>query len=220
MLEDELRDLLAQQLSRLEPGLVLIQKEQYVPNELGTRGFIDLFARDAQGHFVLIEIKRSAASSREAIHEVLKYVEGVKAHLGARDHEIRVFIVATDWTELLIPFSRFVADSTISVRGIKISVGSRKRIRTADISPVGTSRGRLLAPWHELNFYKSEEDLKRGLREYERSCNTKGISDFVLVILDAPAGLNETAQEAFRREMRDIASGSTRYQMSNASIIW
>ena len=89
------------------------------PNELGTRGFIDLFARDTHGHFVLIELKRSASSSRDAIHEVLKYVEGVKAYLGARDHEIRVFIVSTDWTELLVPFSRFVAHSTISVRRLK-----------------------------------------------------------------------------------------------------
>jgi RecB family endonuclease NucS len=81
--EDEIRDLLANQLEVLEPGLCLIEKEKYIPNPLGTRGFIDLLARDASGHFVLIELKRSDASAREAIHEILKYVEGVKYHLGA-----------------------------------------------------------------------------------------------------------------------------------------
>lgn len=193
------------QLSQLETGLALIEKEKYVPNTLGTRSFVDLFARDAHGHFVLIELKRSAASSRDAIHEVLKYVEGVKSHLGARDHEVRALIVSTDWTELLVPFSRFVADSTISVRGLKISVSARNKIKAADVSPLKTPRGRLLAPWHELNFYNNERNLQRGLREYEESCKKKAISDFVLVVLDAPTGLNEAAKDAFRQQMRNMA---------------
>ena len=58
---------------------------------------------------------------------------------------------------------------------------------------------------HELNFYTSERDLHRGLREYEESCRIKKISDFVLVVLDAPAGLNEAAKDAFRLQMCKIA---------------
>jgi hypothetical protein len=188
--EEELKNLLADRICDLEPGLTLLKKEKYVPNKLGTRGFIDLFARDNKGHFVLIELKRSDAATRDAIHEVLKYVEGVKAHLGVREHEIRVFIVSTTWTELLVPFSRFVTDSEISVRGIKITVGPRGHMESTDVEPIKTAKGRVIAPWHELNFYKSESDLKRGLLEYEDSCKRKGVDDYVLVVLDAPRGFN------------------------------
>ena len=205
MLEHELRDALATQIQILEAGLVLLEKEKFVPNELGTRGFIDLFARDAKGHFVLIELKRSDAAAREAIHEVLKYVEGVKVHLGVRDHEIRVFVVSTTWKELLIPFSRFVADSAISARGISIAATARGQLKATNILPVKTAKGRVIAPWHELNFYKSESALKKGLRSYENSCKRKQIEDFILVILDPPAAFNEAAQEAFRRQMRSMA---------------
>jgi hypothetical protein len=203
--EEELKNLLADRICDLEPGLTLLEKEKYVPNKLGTRGFIDLFARDNKGHFVLIELKRSDAATRDAIHEVLKYVEGVKAHLGVREHEIRVFIVSTTWTELLVSFSRFVTDSEISVRGIKITVGPRGHIESTDVEPIKTAKGRVIAPWHELNFYKSESDLKRGLLEYEDSCKRKGVDDYVLVVLDAPRGFNEAAKEAFRNQMRSMA---------------
>ena len=206
MTEDELRDILAVQIEALEPGLVLLETEQYIPNKLGTRGFIDLFARDVAGHFVLIELKRSDSAAREAIHEVLKYVEGVKEHLGVREHEIRVIIVSTTWKELLIPFSRFVSDSGIAVRGISISVDAKRQIKTTAISPIKTSKGRLIAPWHELNFYRDETDLQRGLREYVNSCKKKRIADFVLVVLDAPAEFNEIAHEAFRQRMRSVAT--------------
>jgi hypothetical protein len=204
--EDELRDRLAVDIEVLELGLTLLEKEKYIPNELGTRGFIDLFARDRNGHFVLIELKRSNAAAREAIHEVLKYVEGVKTHLGAREHEIRVFIVSTAWKELLVPFSRFVTDSEISVRGINITIGPRRVIETTDVSPIATAKGRVIAPWHELNFYKSESDLLRGLCEYEESCKQKSIADYVLVVLDPPRGFNEASKDAFRNQMRSMAS--------------
>lgn len=205
MTEGELRDLLGAQIEVLEPGLILLEKEKYIPNKLGTRGFIDLVARDTSHHLVLIELKRSDASAREAIHEILKYVEGVKSHLGVRDHEIRVFIVSTTWKELLVPFSRFVTDSQISVRGINIAADPAGHLSATTVSPIATAKGRLLAHWHELNFYKDEENLQEGILEYESSCRRKGISDYVLVVLDAPSGFNEAAHEAFRARMRLMA---------------
>jgi RecB family endonuclease NucS len=71
MTEAEIRDLLASQIDVLERGLTLIEKEKFIPNYIGTRSFIDLFARDPFGHFVLIELKRSNSAARDAIHEVL-----------------------------------------------------------------------------------------------------------------------------------------------------
>jgi RecB family endonuclease NucS len=78
------------------------------PSDIGTRSFIDILARDDRERWVLIELKRSNAAAREAIHEIFKYTETVKKHLGARDDELRAIIVSTEWKELLIPFSRLV----------------------------------------------------------------------------------------------------------------
>ena len=77
MKESALRDLIAQNIHKLKAGLKLLQKEQYIPNRHGTKSFIDLYAKDENGRHVLIELKRSAAASRQALHEVTKYVEGV-----------------------------------------------------------------------------------------------------------------------------------------------
>ena len=78
MEEIALQNLIAQNICKLKPGLTLLNKEQYIPNKHGTKGFIDLYAKDEKGRHVLIEIKRSNAAAREANHEVNKYVEGVK----------------------------------------------------------------------------------------------------------------------------------------------
>ena len=56
MKESALRDLIAQKISQLKPGLTLLQKEQYIPGEHGTKSFIDLYARDEKGRHVLIEL--------------------------------------------------------------------------------------------------------------------------------------------------------------------
>lgn len=108
MKESALRDLIAQKISQLKPGLTLLQKEQYIPGEHGTKSFIDLYARDEKGRHVLIELKRSNTAARQALHEVSKYVEQVKQHFGAKDSEIFAIIASTEWGELLLPFLVFV----------------------------------------------------------------------------------------------------------------
>ncbi|HEX4330071.1 MAG TPA: endonuclease NucS domain-containing protein, partial [Burkholderiales bacterium] len=186
MTEDELRDRLALDISIIESGLTLLGKEQFIPNAIGTSSFIDLYARDSKGHHVLIELKRSDSAAREAIHEVQKYVEGVKQHLAVRDNEIRVIIASTEWRELLVPFSRFKADTNLAIDGVQIQVKASGEISTTSVSPLDTMQGRYLAPWHELNFYLDKESLNRGLEEYRDCCRTKGIENYVLVILSAP----------------------------------
>ena len=93
MKESALRDLIAQKISQLKPGLTLLQKEQYIPGEHGTKSFIDLYARDEKGRHVLIELKRSNTAARQALHEVSKYVEQVKQHFGAKESCFSPFLV-------------------------------------------------------------------------------------------------------------------------------
>ena len=42
MEEIALQNLIAQNICKLKPGLTLLNKEQYIPNKHGTKGFIDL----------------------------------------------------------------------------------------------------------------------------------------------------------------------------------
>lgn len=184
MKESEMRDLIAQNIDKLQSGLKLLQKEQYIPGKYGTRSFVDLYAEDENGRHVLIELKRSAASSRQAIHEVTKYVEEVKHFLGAKDYEIHVIIASTDWSELLLPFSRFCSDSSFSIEGMKINLSAQNTDFEAEsVAPLVITQGRFIAPWHHVYWYTDETALQRGIEGIEKAYEEKGILDYVIVKL-------------------------------------
>lgn len=209
MLEAPLRDLLARQLSVLEPGLTLIEVEQYIPSTIGTRSFIDILARDERGRWVLIELKRSDAAAREAIHEVYKYVDAVREHLGARDDEIRAVVVSTEWKELLLPFSRFVHDTSISVKGVKIVVDETTNlISKQEIEPLAVTTGRILSPWHEVSLYKSEKRLAEGIASYDASCKAKGVHDYIMLAMKAPEEFYEASVMSTARALNSIRGGT------------
>jgi len=207
--ESELQTLVASHIEFLEPGLELLSKEKYIPNALGTRSFIDLYAKDRENHHVLIELKRSDSASREALHEIHKYVEGVKSRFGCKDGEIRVIVASTEWKELIVPFSRFVADSPISVTGINIKLSNGgSRFSAEKVVLVDKSKERAIAPWHDLNCYYDEASLDRGISEYKKYSLEKGIEDYFLVILDAPEGFHEAAVSAMRHTLTHISSNN------------
>lgn len=196
MKEAELRDIIAADIEILEKGLVLLKKEQYIPNSLGTKGFIDLYARDSKGNHVIIELKKSDASAREAIHEVFKYVEGVKSYLGVKDSEIRVVVASTDWKELLVPFSRFACDTKLDVKGLQIEISDPAKINILPIMVLPITNGRFIAPWHDMCWYINKDTLQKGIQSMERSCKVKGIDDFIIVViqLDHPIISKKEAQ--------------------------
>ena len=75
MNEKTLRDYLAEHLDLLEYGMSLVMLNRPLANSHGTRGYIDILARDRRGMLVVVEVKRSNSTAREALHEVHKYVE-------------------------------------------------------------------------------------------------------------------------------------------------
>jgi hypothetical protein len=180
--ESIIRDHLAGCLEILEPGLRLQEVEAYLPNAAGTRGFVDILAKDDKERFVLIELKRTDAASREAVHEVLKYIEGMKSHLAVTDREMRVFIVSLEWDELLVPFSSFVKDCPVLVTGVQLVVDAEGCPTAAlPVSPLPVSSGRLLAPWHEVRFFDSKKRVNHAISDFKKSCDEKGINDYVVV---------------------------------------
>ncbi|EGO9011334.1 DUF91 domain-containing protein, partial [Enterococcus faecalis] len=72
-MESHIRDYLAENLNFLSDELSLIGKEYLLPNNDGTKGYVDLLAKDKQGNYVIIEIKRSNQAARQALHEIFKY---------------------------------------------------------------------------------------------------------------------------------------------------
>lgn len=87
--EAEMQQALARHPEVIEPGLAVLERE--LPTEVGG---IDLFARDAQGALVVVELKRSKAS-HEAVHQLSRYVESVRRSTGERVRGILAAPAAT-----------------------------------------------------------------------------------------------------------------------------
>jgi len=200
--EAVIRDKLSSDLSVLEPGLVLEAIEKYLPSAEGSRGFVDILARDKNGKYVLIELKRSDAAARQAIHEVLKYIDGIKNKFALKGEELRVFIVSTEWRELIVPFSSFVNDSGYRLKGFKLEVDSfGVPISSSVVSPIKTRSDRLFTPWHEISRFSSMKSMRKGIESYKNSCSAKGIKDYVLICLKAPL---EQAEKDRRKKYNKI----------------
>ncbi len=74
--ERELAKLLAQDLHLIEKGLVPVQEESSLP-----KGAIDILARDALGHLVVIELKRRDAGL-DAATQLARYVSELRKRKG------------------------------------------------------------------------------------------------------------------------------------------
>ncbi len=215
MKESKLRDLIAQNLSKLKPGLTLLQKEQYIPGKHGTNSFIDLYARDTCGRHILIELKRSNAAARQAIHEVNKYIESVKDYFGAKDSEIHVIIASTEWSELLLPYSRFFADTGFSLEGIQINlINNETDFEVEEIEPLQITQGRFIAPWHNVYWYTNEESLNKGICSIEASYRQKGIEDYIIVKFFLP---NQLTEDEHRSAMKKQISTMLNVDVSELS---
>jgi len=70
--EAELRDYLAANPDEIEEGLHVIRKERPIG-----AGYADIVARDREGRYVVIEVKRVTAS-REAVRQLHRYVEKLR----------------------------------------------------------------------------------------------------------------------------------------------
>jgi len=104
-LEAHLRDFLAKNLDRIEPGLRLYDVENRNGVEFAVdNGRIDLLAVDRNEKFVVIELKLSQGRNK-ALGQLLYYMGWVDRHLG--QGPCRGFIIASDISdELSVAVSR------------------------------------------------------------------------------------------------------------------
>ena len=74
--EAQLQATLARNPELIEPGLTVLDREL-----VSGAGQMDLYARDARGRYVVVELKRAKAT-QEAVHQLSRYVQAVQGFLG------------------------------------------------------------------------------------------------------------------------------------------
>lgn len=189
--ESVIRDEIASRLQLIESGLKLVQIEFRFPNAEGAGGTVDILATDSYGHRVLIEIKKSNKTAREALHELHKYVALLRAQTGLSDQRIRCILVSTDWHELLVPFSEFAGRVEYSVEGIRLEIDDAGR-------PVHLERVRLVKEPDDLVvcrvqhsfFFRRIEDRDAAVPLLEAAVAKAGVTDY-LILLQEYGGTNE-----------------------------
>lgn len=207
--EQEIRDLLVRQLQVLDADYTFIDKEKYLPSKLGTKSFIDILARDRSNRFVIIELKRSDAASREAIHELYKYLEALKENMSVRDDEVKLVVVSTEWTELLVPYSSFCSRIDIAAEGYLLKVRDSGGLSAEKITLIAVAGNRLFSTFQTARYYRNGDSLMRGVANHKSWFEGRSVMDFVLVILKAPDDYAETVIESTVRSMRQLESTGT-----------
>ena len=89
-LEKDMQQALRQNIAQLEPGLQVIDGGSERSVEAG---FIDILARDANGHIVVIELK-AVESKPEAVAQVLGYMGAIAEE--EKQSTVRGYLIAAD----------------------------------------------------------------------------------------------------------------------------
>lgn len=139
-LEHLIRDWLVDNPDFIENGLQVIETEHYLPDPIGSNGFIDILCKDVYNNFVIIEIKRSDPAARQAFTEVFKYAELIQNNYNARNSEIRIIIVSTHWDQMIRAFSHICFKSNFSLTGLQIFIDedSKTPVAKEEILPISS----------------------------------------------------------------------------------
>lgn len=180
MKESDIKDFLAGDLSIISRELMLIQTEYRLRNDTGTDGYIDILAKDIFDNYVIIEVKKSMQSSRQAIHEIMKYVALLKRDMHLSDSEIRVMIVSTEWDELYTPFCEWREKVDWMIEGFIFKSDKSCDKITEKTSPVMI---RQLSRNQLLFLYNSYEKLRRCKDKLSKVIQESGLQDYFLLEL-------------------------------------
>ncbi|RZJ90593.1 MAG: DUF91 domain-containing protein [Chryseobacterium sp.] len=189
--EHIIRDWLVVNLEFIEPGLQLIEKEHYLPDEMGSSGFIDILCKDVYNNFVIIEIKRSDTAARQTFTEVLKYAALIQNKYSARDSEIRIIILSTHWNEILRAFSHLCFKSNFAINGYQLFINEQTKIPQTkeEIIPLSSRTFyRKFAYHQDLFFFFSKEKRQKAHEILNEKLQIAEAFDYVTVDIDAPVG--------------------------------
>lgn len=180
--EAAIRDYLADHLDLVEPGLTLVDVELRLASPHASDGFLDIFARDAAGALVIIEIKRTRPAAREALQELYKYVALLRTNRLVQAGEYRVILLSVDWGGLLDAYSEFYPHAPFAVTAGRIELdpqGMPSRIVPVTAPPPPAPRR--LAVRHVLWAFVNKDAADAAAAWLGRHFDGLGLKDFVLV---------------------------------------
>lgn len=135
--EAQVRDAVAERLNQIDPFLRLVGKEHPVRLVDGTKGLIDILAKDDFGCYTIIEIKKSKQTSRSAVQQLYKYASFIKSARRLEVRQIRCVIVSTVWeNDLLAPFGEFKHFSEYESKGYLVSFNMQDEIEFEEVNAV------------------------------------------------------------------------------------
>lgn len=195
--ESLLRDQIAANLSNLEIGLVLIRTEYPLKSSNGANGKIDILARDQVGHYVVIELKKSNATSRSALHELCKYIVLLQEAEGIARNEIRCILISTQWHELLVPFSYFHMSADVSVEGKRLIVDHESGFAFESITPLKIDDLPTFSPEFDLFVYDNSSERDEHIALMSSRAKRIPFIKGVVVLLDEKV-TSRTRQQSCR----------------------
>ena len=185
MTEADLRDELSKRLDLLEPGLTLRAVEFRLANHQGASGSIDILAADRFSATVIIEIKKSNQTARQALHELHKYLGLIKIDHGLRDSQLRCILVSTEWHELLIPFSEFSRNPLWAIDGFRLFSNPDGKIDHAEkVVPVNAPTPMRLCPEHKIYFFQEKARRDEALPVLMTLLDDHNLCEYLLLKLD------------------------------------
>ena len=183
--EARLRDELSKSLDLLEPSLALRAVEFRLPNRQGASGSIDILATDRYSATVIIEIKRSNQTARQALHELHKYVALIKYDHGLRDSQVRCMLVSTEWHELLVPFSEFLRMVPWVVDGYRLHLTDAGLPGHAEkIIPAAAASELRLCPEHKIYLFREQARRDEALPVLIKLLREHNLSEHLLFKID------------------------------------
>ncbi len=188
--EANLRDQLVAVIDLL--GLHSPQVEYPLPNASGTRGRIDILARDAHQRYVVVEIKVSGKRSREALHEVSKYMGLLTREKDVNPDRVRALIVSTEWNELLVSFSEESRRFGERLAGYQLICDESGTLVDAEpVIPLPEKHAWGLNYAQALFRFRSREAREAGRIAVTKRAHSIGIRDFVVLFLDHNQGFSD-----------------------------
>jgi len=180
-LEKVLQNQLSRRLDLIARDLRLVATEYTLPNKDGAAGRGDSLSRDGLGGWVVIEIKRSESTARQAVHEIMKYTELLCQEKGVRPDRIRAVIASTTWEELRVPVSQMARNWQHDLQVCQLKCDDDGVL--VDVAPVDL----LPAPhvprasgYHFLYFFHSLQGRDEGWRQVvHHAAQVGGASDLL-----------------------------------------
>jgi len=204
--EAKVRDYLVNNLSLIEPNLEFKGKEVSLKNKLGAGGRIDILARDQFGIFVIIEIKKSDKTAREAIHELFKYISLFQTEYGLNSDKCRCILLSTEWHELVVPFSKFSRNVGYHVDGYQLTLNENGvPVEKKKVELISEGEEKYIFPIHHVFLFESEKKRKPAITTVRTILNRQRWNAGFSIITEANTNGGMRVSASASKNVRSIA---------------